>query len=66
MSDVTFEIRKAIYNARENLAKVKRESRSIGSLASDPFVLKNMSGGDLAKIKKQLKNFNSKTWEWKE
>lgn len=66
MSDITRNIRLAIYDARHALEEAQKGARSIGALASDEMILRNMSGGDLAKIKKQLQNFNAKTCTWKE
>jgi len=66
MSDLTWDIRRSIQGARETLDTAKKSAREIGLLASDYMILRNMSGSDLANIKKQLKNFNSHTRKWNE
>ncbi len=60
------DIRLSISDARHKLQEVKNQAEAIGRLAEDPMILKNMSGAQLARIKHQLKQFNAKTWEWKQ
>lgn len=64
MADLTWDIRRSITGARETLETAQKSAREIGYLASDSMILRNMSGGDLASIKKQLARFNAKTWKW--
>jgi hypothetical protein len=60
------DIQNAVRIARHTLETARAEARQIGSLASDPMILRNMNGGQLADIKKQLTKFNAKTWQWKD
>lgn len=66
MANLTWDIRQAIGEARRTLESAQENSRQIGYLASDPMILRNMSGNDLARIKKQLQKFNAKTHTWNE
>jgi len=65
MSSLTWDIQRAISSARETLSTAQKSAVSIGNLARDPMILRNMSHSDLADIKKQLRDFNASTWEWK-
>jgi hypothetical protein len=60
-----FDIRKAVSDAEEEIRTVENNAYQLGGLASKPFVLRNFSVNDLIKIKKQLKDFNMHTLEWK-
>lgn len=58
------DINSSISSARHTLAVVKDEAHNIGTLVTDPIILRNMSGRQLANIKKQLRKFNASTRVW--
>lgn len=60
------DIRLSISDDRHKLQEVKDEAEAIGRLAEDPMILKNMTGWQLIRIKRQLKEFNATTREWKQ
>ena len=59
------DINEAVSRAETELSRVRMSAKQIGHLAANDMILKNMTGGQLAIIKRSLRDFNMKTWQWK-
>ena len=65
MSATYRDILDAYENANRQLSMIRNQADQIGTLASDPTILRNMNNWQLEEIKRQLKNYNIHTGKWR-
>ena len=54
-----------VNEAEAKIRSIENNAWTLGSLVRKPIILRNFSVRDLVSIKKQLKNFNMHTGQWK-
>jgi len=60
------DIRQARNKAKHEVAQSDQVIRDILYLAENRLRLSRVSGATLSRLKRELKNWNGKTWTWKD